>query len=525
MVVLYSWVGHADLQSFLVQLPEGKLKASVQTLIPSGREVREGVIPGPIETAIHARSYDKVILLWSYADTACVEAYAGFLGKRCSIELVPISNPIDYGEIYTAAERVLGASAGMSQIHRHILLSPGTPAMAAVWLLLGKTKYPAEFLQAYKGKVIETNIPFDLKVDIITKLIKDNDRELGELPNKMLADASGFEEIIGTSPALRVAVNMAKRASLHEVNVLITGESGTGKELFARAIHKASCRSSGPFFAVNCGAISESLLDSELFGYVKGAFTDAKIDKKGFFEQADGGTLFLDEIGECTPEMQRKLLRVLQPPEGKPFTCREFLPVGSTKCKHTDVRIIAATNRELGQDIKSTAFRADLFYRLAAVSICLPPLRERTGDIRLLAEHLLDKINKALATNPYYSPKHFAENALLAMERQAWEGNVRELLNTIIQGAVMSSGQDITADGLGLVLDHPQTEANALSTVSHGLDFDQAVADFKRQLIQSVLAKTGNSKTKAYKLLGFKSYQRLDAMMRSLGMEGFPASK
>jgi len=523
MDVLYSWVGHTDLKSFLLQTTDAEIQTHIQALLGNKNDLSSEVAPGPLETVVRQRSFGQIVLLWSYKDEALAKEYARFIGDNCRENCVSLRSPIDYEEVYQAADGVLVEQEDAPRIHRYFLLSSGTPTMAAIWLLLGKTKYPADFLQAYQNKVIETNIPFDLRMDVIPKIIRENDQNLGEIPDKMLKDVSGFQAIIGDSPAIRRAVNMGRHAALHDVNVLLTGESGTGKEMFAKAIHLASHRAGKPFLAVNCAAFSDQLLGSELFGHRKGAFTGADQDKVGLFKAAAGGTLFLDEIGECSPEMQRTLLRVLQPPSDKPLTWREFTPVGGTKPEYADVRIIAATNRNLLNDINSGNYRSDLYYRLAAVSICLPPLRERGGDVRLLAEHLLDRINSELGANIYYLPKHFPEDTLRVLQAQRWEGNVRELLNAIIQGAVMAIGPSITPSDIGLSDTLPANEASSKSAeLTLDLDLDTQVDDLKRRLINKALEMAEHSKMKAYKLLGMKSYQRLDSMMRNLGMDFSP---
>ena len=522
MDILYSWVGHADLRSFSAQSDE-RVRKLVNAVIGVGAEDKPTEVPGPIETAVHDHAYDRIVLLWSYNEMTPAGEYAGFIGRQCRIVHLHITNPISYSEIYTAVDKTLTDTDNILDIHRHILLSSGTPAMGAVWLLLGKTKYPATFLQAYKGSIIQTDIPFDLKVDVIHKLLKSNDKAIGEIPDSMLADASGFREIVGNGEAMRKAVNTGRRVALHDVNVLLTGESGTGKELFARAIHLAGQRHGRPFIAVNCGALPQNLLESELFGYRKGAFTGAAREKDGLFKKADGGTLFLDEIGECPLEMQKTLLRVLQPPSGKSLTCREFIPVGGTEVVHSDVRIIAATNRNLLEAASSGRFRSDLYYRLASISICLPPLRERGSDIALIADHLLSRINAELAKGRGYVEKHFSVGAIRAMEVAGWPGNVRELLNAITQGAVMALGDTITAEDMGLDAGECGSPPPlvAIREVSD-LNLDKAISELKRKFIMLAVEQSGNSKSKAYKLLGMKSYQRLDSMMKSLGMvDGF----
>jgi transcriptional regulator with GAF, ATPase, and Fis domain len=236
-----------------------------------------------------------------------------------------------------------------------------------------------------------------------------------------------FGGITGKSAIIRKAVTRAAKIAPRDVNVLLLGESGVGKDVFAHAIHKESLRRSKEIVEVNCAALPTNLLESELFGHVKGAFTDAKERRAGKFEVADQGTLFLDEVAECDLQMQAKLLRVLQPPrEGRPTT-RCFSPVGADDVKRVDVRIIAATNRDLRREIEAGRFREDLYYRLAGVTIHIPPLRERGGDVLLVADALLANINEdfSRAGVPGYVEKKLASAAKKFIRSYAWPGNIR----------------------------------------------------------------------------------------------------
>ena len=525
MKTLYSWIGHADLKSYYNNEQAFQYRNRIQRIIGQEKVLSESSTLGPIETAIHHSEYARIVLLWSYSDTILLSAYQKFLGANCHAITVRVNNPIDYAEIYDIVDNLLQSEDSSSDNERVMLLSSGTPVMTAIWLLLGKTKYPASFLQVYNGKVIPTDLPFDIRVDVIHKLLTNNDKNINGISDDMLMDNSGFQSIVGESQAIQMAVTRGKMVALHDVNVLLTGESGTGKEMFARAIHLAGHRHNKQFIAVNCGAFSEQLLASELFGYKKGAFTGANADKAGLFKQADGGTLFLDEIGECSLEMQKTLLRVLQPPAEKPFTYREFMPIGGTETIHADVRIIAATNKDLLSISNAGQFRLDLYYRLATTAICLPSLRERGKDVVLLAERLLDRINKELGKRPVYITKHLSIDAINAIEKNKWPGNVRELLNVITQGAVMALGDTIHPEDLGLHMDEKMNEVAVEEENDNGnsteeeLNLDLAVCNLKKRLIHKAIEESGKSKSIAYKLLGMKSYQRLDSMMKSLGMK------
>jgi DNA-binding NtrC family response regulator len=240
-----------------------------------------------------------------------------------------------------------------------------------------------------------------------------------------------FEHIIGDSPAIQKVIHEIKKIVDTKSSVLLTGETGTGKELFARAIHYNSKRSQKPFIPVNCNAIPEHLLESELFGYTKGAFTGAVSAKKGLFEEADGGTIFFDEIGETSPLLQVKLLRMIED--------QEIRPLGCTQSKKVDVRILTASNRNLGKEVSAGRFRDDLYYRINVLNIHLPPLRERDGDIRLLTDHFLHKYSTELGRGV----KYFSEEAMKMLSSYSCPGNVRELKNIIERAVLIAEGDTL----------------------------------------------------------------------------------
>lgn len=263
-------------------------------------------------------------------------------------------------------------------------------------------------------------------------------RDLVEIETlrKELSGKHTFSDIITNAPCMKAVLDLIPAISASSSTVLIEGETGTGKELYAKAIHSMSDRADKPIYALNCAAFPETLLESELFGYKKGAFTGADKDKKGWFSVASDSTLFIDEIGEVSPQIQVKLLRVLQE--------RTFEPVGSTKTERTDARIIVATNRNLKDLVIAGNFREDLYYRINVIRVELPPLRKRISDIHVLAFHFLDKFNVLLNK----SISGFSSGALLALMSHDWPGNVRELENVIERAVVLSSGGTITNDAL-----------------------------------------------------------------------------
>jgi transcriptional regulator with PAS, ATPase and Fis domain len=336
----------------------------------------------------------------------------------------------------------------------------------------------------------------------------------------------GFEKIVGDGQAIRLAVGRARRAAIRDVSVLVLGESGTGKEMFARAIHSASRRRGGPFVPVNCAAVPPHLLESELFGHTKGAFTDAKEARQGRFAEAHGGTLFLDELGECSPDLQTKLLRVLQPPPGGgPCEC-EYYPVGSSTQRRVDVRVVAATNRNLPDAVTAGTFREDLYYRLAVITIHLPPLRERRTDIPKIADVILRRVNADFRQNePGFRDKSFSPSAIDFVKQYRWPGNVRQLQNAILQATVMAEGDVLERRDLAAaVVDAPGCSAEddpLQHSLGEGFILEDHLADIHRRYLERAMTEAGGVKTKAAKLLGMKSYQTLDAQLKRLKVRGW----
>jgi DNA-binding NtrC family response regulator len=325
-----------------------------------------------------------------------------------------------------------------------------------------------------------------------------------------MSENFSFGSIIGKSPAMNDLYQVMAKVVDSDVPVLITGESGTGKEMVATALHVNGLRKDRAFVVQNCSAFNENLLESELFGHVKGAFTGAVRDKQGLFEVADGGTFFLDELGEMSPALQVKLLRVLQ--DGT------FMPVGGTKQKTVDVRVIAATNRNLEDMVRKGTFREDLYYRLNVVSLSLPPLRDRVGDVPLLVQYFMSKI----ATKSKQNVKSIAPDAMSALEAYHWPGNIRQLENEI-QRAYVMSGKDelITRACLSPAV------GNAVSSASAGVGFGAAAQDkplkdvlayVEREMIEQVLRRCEGNKSEAARQLGI-SRSNLIAKAQEYGIE------
>lgn len=308
-----------------------------------------------------------------------------------------------------------------------------------------------------------------------------------------------YGNIIGKSTTMRKVFDLIGRVAATTSNVLILGESGTGKELVAKAVHYNGPRRDKPFLPINCAAIPEGLLESELFGHMKGAFTGAIASRRGLFLDSQGGTIFLDEIAEMGPGLQAKILRVLED--------KEVRPVGGTDAEHVDVRIIAATQRDLREEIAEGRFREDLYYRLNVIPINLPALRERTEDIPLLAEHFLKKY--APTVNPIV--KSFSKEALASLIRHPWKGNVRELENLIERALVLASNPIIEESDLPY-----EPSFNAPHIAQQAIDKEMTLDELEEKYIQEILKKTGGHKEKAAKILGinrrtlYRKEQRLN---------------
>lgn len=315
----------------------------------------------------------------------------------------------------------------------------------------------------------------------------------------------GFRGIVGASSSMQKVFELVERIKDTRTNVLLKGESGTGKELVARSIHFNSVRKDAPFVAINCGAIPGTLLESELFGHAKGAFTGAISNKQGLFEQANGGTLFLDEVSEIPIELQVKLLRAIQE--------RTIRAVGSNNDVEVDVRIIAAANKDLAEEVESGKFRQDLYYRLNVVEITLPPLRERREDIALLALHFLSKYAAEMGREI----KTIAPDAMRLLEKNAYPGNVRELENVIERAVALESSDVIRAESLPYSPVEEVAGMTASATAApgeddlpeEGIDLEAAVAVFETRLLKQALERTGGNKSEAAKLLGlsFRSFR------------------
>ncbi len=341
--------------------------------------------------------------------------------------------------------------------------------------------------------------PAHLEVVINKALERDSLREENRLLHGELDSLD--RPLIGESPAIQDVVRTAQQAAASNATILLRGESGTGKEILARAIHRWSPRRNRPLVTVNCVALSEELLESELFGHEKGAFTGAHQRKQGKVELANSGTLFLDEIGDIRPALQAKLLRLIQE--------QEFERVGGTRPIRVDVRFVAATNTDLERAMKEGRFRQDLYYRLNVVTLVLPPLRERKGDVEPLARHFVEKYSAELKR----PPKPVSPAALAMLTEYDWPGNVRELENAIERAVVLSTGAEIGPKDLPILKGEPSDETSEESAGT----YHEAVLQFKRELLRSALARANGNQTRAAETLGLQRTY-LSRLLKELGV-------
>jgi DNA-binding NtrC family response regulator len=519
---LFSWIGHTDLRAMAASLPAAQQAEVLEGLNPPKPLTGQ---PGPLKCLLDHERFDEVHLLSDHGNLK-TRRYVEWVGGDPVVHPVKLGNPSDYAEVFRVADAEVASVVNVPRRDRLDLcmhLSPGTPTMTAIWLLLGKSKYhPTTFFQTHEGKAWATEVPFDLVVDYVPQVLRDADAKLQALASQSPQEVRGFESIAGNSRSLRVAVGRARRAAHRDVSVLILGESGTGKEMFAKAIHDASPRRDKRFVAINCAAVSRELLESELFGHKKGAFTGAIENRDGAFKEADGGTLFLDEIGECDPAMQAKLLRVLQPPDQAPCH-RVFYRVGDSKPLTSDVRVIAATNRDLLDAVTRHQFREDLYYRLAVITIKLPPVRERREDVPLIVGTLMGRINRHFERQePGFQHKTISASAIEFVKKYPWPGNVRQLYNTLMQAAVMTDGETIdrrdVADAVAEVPGKPTVDLLEYP-LGEGFSLESHLEQIQRHYLKRAMEEAGGVKRRAADLLGYKNYQTLAAQLERLEVD------
>jgi len=337
-------------------------------------------------------------------------------------------------------------------------------------------------------------IPKPFKVNDLKRVVKDALKARTDPMTEMVSESPlHLDALIGESPPMKRVYDLIQRVSQTRTNVLITGESGTGKELVAKAIHHLSQRRHKPIVVINCAGIPETLIESELFGHRKGAFTGAVADKEGLFDRADGGTVFLDEVGELSPMIQVKLLRVIQE--------RAFTPVGGTEVKQVDVRLISATNKDLEQEVIRGAFREDLYFRLNVIPIGIPPLRERGGDLILLAQYFLEKFSREMGKDI----KKISTYAMDILSQYPFPGNVRELENIVERSVALETSNIVLPESLTLSTLRRAEEKNRYPQVElrpEGIHLEKVMAQIEKDYLMQALDMAHGSRHRAAELLG-----------------------
>jgi DNA-binding NtrC family response regulator len=492
--VLVSWIGNTDIRQ------KGDTKK-----------------PGPLEAILRDSSFKELRLLHDNTSTDTMD-FIAHIEQNYDVNVthhsVSLENPTHYADIYRAMDNVLGKLVTKNKAYKiTIQITSGTPSMTAVSILLGKAKYKTQFIQStLEQGVIEPDIPFDIAAEFRPPSSSGGKDSLSRYFLGQVPDTAAFADIITQAPEIEVLKQKAAIIAKRDVPVLIYGETGTGKELFAKAIHNTSNRADKPLLVLNCGAIPPELIDTTLFGHVKGAFTGATTSAEGYFKRADGGTLFLDEFGELPLDVQVRLLRVLQ--QGT------YTPVGSTKELSTDVRIITATNKDLFDEVAKGRFREDLLYRVAIGVLHLPPLRERPGDIVYLANALLEKINAEASTEPDYKHKNISASAINFIKKQSWSGNVRELQATLLRATLWQAGEKLEEHDIAAsIIKSPNNTSDILAKdITQGIDINEIFSEAATHYIDKALQYCHGNKTKAAALLGLKNYQTLNNWIEKYGL-------
>jgi DNA-binding NtrC family response regulator len=490
---LYTWLGRTDLDCYQKQLAQH---------------------PGPVAQAVISGRFKNIRILsnWPEGEEKDYLLWLRHLIKgngldskniKVSLENIQLTRPTDFLSIYENVSKILIKNRELEDRTYH--LSPGTPAMASIWIILSSGEFPAQLIESsLEDGLKDVFIPFNIKADFISKALIKMDA---------LDRQKCFDEIQSTSETMVKVINRASRIAPFDVPVLISGESGTGKELISSAIHKASGRT-GRFIAVNCGAIPTELLESEFFGHKKGSFSGAESDHAGYLQQAEKGTLFLDEIGELPLQSQVKLLRSLND--------HKIRRVGDTKDINVDIRIIAATNKDLLEEVSKGNFREDLFHRLAVGIISLPPLKERGDDITFLINLFTDEINDLFkdTTGEIWKKRTLSEEAINILKQQEWPGNIRELRNTLTRMILWAEKPIISGEEalFAIIKKTKSSQEETISSVPPNFNLQQYLDDLTVKWLKTAMDQSHGNKSEAAKLLDFKNYQTLSNWLEKYGV-------
>lgn len=484
MNTLLAWIGKTDIN------------------VAKGTE--EG--PGALGRAIKERPFEKLYLLNNYhADDATqVETFLQGLRSEpliITIETLSLRSPTNFSDVWDAASNLIEKLKGQGELNNvTVHLSPGTNTMSTIWLLLASSHNLKAIKTSIEAGLEDEVLPIEIYTNYVGNLVRSSSEALNKALSSEVRDQSSFSDLVYQSVQMQGAVDRAKVLAPYNISVLIEGETGTGKELFATAIRQSSPRSDKAFRVINCGAIPETLIDSELFGYVKGAFTDARKDTPGEFEKADGGTIFLDEVGELPPQAQVRLLRVLQE--------KKVRRIGSTEEsgeKDVDVRIISATNKDLRREVEAGNFREDLYYRLAATTVTIPPLRVRRGDLQLLTNFFIEQKSDEIKREGI----KITADGRKALDDHHWPGNVRELELTIARAIIFSAtgklDRESIEDAIGIDARRAQQGVSKSIEFPEGFNLNDEIDRYKLQLMDAAMIEAGNSKIVATTLLGMSS--------------------
>ncbi len=472
------------------------------------KDANGSFIKGPILSLLDVRrDFEKTVLF--YTENEKKRKDADFLENalkslsNINVVTVPllVPDPKDHAEILKALRHKLQTIYDEGKENYYMFVTPGTPAMHACLLLLAASnEFPAKILdkreERYKDQPLIKEIDPDIReFPRILPPYSTLEEAIPEITEEEIRGAIGKIGIIGDDKSIKSALAIAAKAASTDDPVLILGETGTGKELFARFIHEIGKRSANPLHSINCSAFTETLLESELFGHVKGAFTGAIRGKKGIFEVATGSTLFLDEIGDMSLTMQAKLLRTLG--------SKTIQPVGGEKSITVDVRIISATNKDLAQAIKEKIFREDLYYRVNTMIIKLPSLRERADDIPKLALNFIDSINRERETK-----KRLTQDTLSKLKSYYWRGNIRELKNIIKRASLLAPDEDILPSYVDMAFSQEGAyaeEGQSLPDIHEGFSLDKYLDEQEKLLSLRALQLAENNQSKAASILGLAS--------------------
>lgn len=518
-VALFSWLGSRDISA--MQADRRNEPGPILSAVKAGRFPKLHVLverapprPGPKEKKDNPGRNYRTWEKWAkelVAGDCRIQVHRTDLDGEKEIT--------NHEAIYREATKAVSETLERAPADEPVfLLTPGTPAMHAVMLLIGKTRQPEIRLvvtSEHSPRFSDANVPFEISAAYTPRLDSRQSEALSMLTAGSQPVDPSFDKIIGGSPELTEAKALASRYAATDVPVLIEGESGTGKELFARAIHNASKRSGKDLKVIDCGALPPSLIESELFGHKRGAFTGADRDRKGAFESASGSTVFLDEIGECPPEVQTRLLRVLQ--EG------EVQRIGEATYKKIDIRIIAATNRRLADMVAAGDFRNDLYWRLAVGVLELPALRERRRDIPHLLEYQLEQTNQKLAGGGASDPKKLSPAARKLLEAHTWLGNFRELQNVLARAWIFADDNTIGK----AAIERAMTRRGIASAdeqllgrpLGNGFKIEEVSAELIRDYLLRALRESGGNKTRAAELLGLGNPTTLTNWMKKYKIE------